>query len=47
MAFIMAIPMAGVATLVALSQNWFRLKVPSDEESRGTESKDEKKDASV
>lgn len=31
MAFALAIPMAGAATLVAAGQNWFRLKTPGDD----------------
>ncbi|KAH6663125.1 major facilitator superfamily transporter [Halenospora varia] len=31
MAFALAIPMAGAATLVAATQNWFRLKTPGDD----------------
>lgn len=30
-AFALAIPMAGIATLVAIGQKWFRLNVPGDE----------------
>ncbi|CAG8980730.1 hypothetical protein HYALB_00013270 [Hymenoscyphus albidus] len=43
MAFTMAIPMAGVATLVAVSQNWFRLKVPSNSEILGSNGNDVEK----
>ncbi|CAG8952776.1 hypothetical protein HYFRA_00009021 [Hymenoscyphus fraxineus] len=44
MAFTMAIPMSGVATLVAVSQNWFRLKVPGGE-ILGTNGNDVEKNA--
>lgn len=30
MAFALAIPMAGAATLFAVSKNWFRLEVPAE-----------------
>ncbi|TVY53300.1 MFS gliotoxin efflux transporter gliA [Lachnellula cervina] len=44
MAFALAIPMAGAATLVAIGQNWFRLKTPGDENPREVKSETEKVD---
>ncbi|TVY14964.1 MFS gliotoxin efflux transporter gliA [Lachnellula arida] len=44
MAFALAIPMAGTATLVAVGQNWFRLKTPGDENPREVKSETEKVD---
>ncbi|TVY39773.1 MFS gliotoxin efflux transporter [Lachnellula occidentalis] len=42
MAFALAIPMAGAATLVAVGQNWFRLKTPGEEHPRELKSETEK-----
>ena len=42
MAFALAIPMAGTATLVAVGQNWFRLKTPGKEDSREVTTETEK-----